>query len=147
MRLSTTQTAEPAPEVRLTVPAQAEHVPHLRHAVEALARRVGVRDDRRADVRLAVGEACANAVMHAYQGRDPGTLEVAGTVRGRRLEVSVTDRGAGVVPRADSPGLGLGLPLMASTTSAFELRPVAGGGTQVWMAFDLGPAEPLRRVA
>jgi serine/threonine-protein kinase RsbW len=130
----------PAPErVELLVPAEAEQVAEARRAVVSLAQRAGLSGDRRTDVALAVGEACANAVMHAYEGRPPGRLRVVAEVRDHRLEVVVTDRGNGMAPRPDSPGLGLGLPLMASLTSALELRPAAGGGTEVWMCFELVP--------
>ncbi|MEA2307140.1 MAG: serine/threonine-protein kinase RsbW [Solirubrobacteraceae bacterium] len=142
-----------APErVELVVAAEAEHVGAARSAVVSLAERAGLPGERRADVALAVGEACANAVMHAYDGGPPGRLRVVAEVRDSRLEVVVSDGGQGMAPRPDSPGLGLGLPLMASLASALELRPAAGGGTEVWLCFELvdrAPAEdplpePLR---
>ena len=137
--------------VEFVVTASPEHVAAARRAIDPLAQVAGFDAERRADVALAVGEACANAVMHAYDGRPPGLLRVLGELRDGRLEVVVTDSGGGMAPRPDSPGLGLGLPLMASLTSALELRPSAGGGTEVWMCFQETPApaedplpEPLR---
>jgi anti-sigma regulatory factor (Ser/Thr protein kinase) len=113
-----------------------------RSAVVSLAERAGLPGERRADVALAVGEACANAVMHAYDGGPAGRLRVVAEVRDSRLEVVVSDGGQGMAPRPDSPGLGLGLPLMASLASALELRPAAGGGTEVWLCFELGDRAP-----
>ena len=136
----------PPERVDLVVAAEAEHVGAARRAVVALAERVGLAGERRADVALAVGEACANAVMHAYEGGPSGRLRVTAEVRDGRLEVIVSDGGHGMTPRPDSPGLGLGLPLMASLASALELRPAAGGGTEVWLCFELverAPAEDL----
>jgi hypothetical protein len=50
--------------------------------------------------------------------------------------VIVCDTGLGLAPRPDSPGLGLGMPLMASVTSSF--RVVSDGvGTEIHMAFAL----------
>ena len=123
--------------VELVVTAAPQHVAAARQAIDPLAQEAGLDDERRADVALAVGEACANAVMHAYEGRAPGLLRIIGELRDGRLEVVVTDSGGGMAPRPDSPGLGLGLPLMASLTSALELRPAAGGGTEVWMCFQV----------
>ena len=45
------------------------------------------------------------------------------------------DHGRGMMPRADSPGLGVGLPLMASLSESLELSNRADGGTEVRMAF------------
>jgi serine/threonine-protein kinase RsbW len=133
------------PRVELVVAAEPEHVAAARHAIDQLARESGLAAERRADVALAVGEACANAVMHAYRGDDAGLLRVRGEVRDGRLEVAVTDFGGGLAPRPDSPGLGLGLPLMASLATALQLRPAAGGGTEAWMCF--APEPPARPVA
>ena len=44
-------------------------------------------------------------------------------------------------PRPDSPGLGVGLPLIASLTEALELVNRADGGTEVRMSFPT--ADPL----
>ncbi len=56
--------------------------------------------------------------------------------------VIVRDRGRGFAPRVDSPGLGLGLPVIAALTRRLELQETPGGGTEVVMAF--GIAEPAR---
>jgi two-component sensor histidine kinase len=62
---------------------------------------------------------------------------------GDRLLVHVADEGVGLRPRADSPGLGLGLGLMAQMADDFaithrhELR-----GTIVSLRFALGGREP-----
>jgi anti-sigma regulatory factor (Ser/Thr protein kinase) len=92
-------------------------------------------------VALAVTEAITNAVVHAYVDRaEPGDIEVivqclpddAG------IEVLVCDDGLGMVPRADSPGVGLGLPMVATLAERFEVEARAGGGTRVLMAFATG---------
>jgi hypothetical protein len=43
----------------------------------------------------------------------------------------------GLVPRTDSPGMGLGLCLMAHETDCFEVRKTPGGGTEVILHFRL----------
>jgi serine/threonine-protein kinase RsbW/stage II sporulation protein AB (anti-sigma F factor) len=125
------------PELELAVTARAENVCVVRHAIASLVTGTRLDDEACADVILAVGEACANAVVHAYQGTRPGKLEVRAQTRRRTLEIIVADHGHGMAPRPDSPGLGLGLPLMASLSRSLELRPARGGGTEVWMTFDL----------
>jgi hypothetical protein len=42
-------------------------------------------------------------------------------------------------PRADSPGMGLGLCLMAHEANTFEIKTSAGGGTEILLRFELEP--------
>src|SRR3712207_2060652 len=93
----------------------------LRHAVVDLARRNGASDDVRTDLALAVGEACANVVVHAYPPGDVGPLIVHAEVKDGQIQIYVCDQGQGMTPRPDSPGLGLGLPLIANLADNLEL--------------------------
>ncbi len=83
-----------------------------------------------------MSEAVTNAIVHAYvDAPEPGEIEViAQRVGDHRLEILVCDDGRGMLPRHDSPGVGLGLPLAES----FEVQARSGGGTQVRMAFAAG---------
>jgi anti-anti-sigma factor len=65
----------PAP-LRLVLPAEAAVLRELRAAVLAWASTAGIDEDDVYDLQLAVGEAAANAVEHAYRGRDPGPMSV-----------------------------------------------------------------------
>jgi serine/threonine-protein kinase RsbW len=118
--------------------ATADAVPAARHAVMSFARRTGVADGRLTDIALAVSEACSNVVVHAYRnsGR-PGRMEVTARRPDDVLEVAVADAGNGMTPRMDSPGLGLGLPLIAEVTQSFELQAAHGAGTRLVMRFRL----------
>ena len=53
----------------------------------------------------------------------------------------VEDDGRGMVPRPDSPGLGLGLPLIATVSDRFETHTTPSGGTKLCMWFRLDPGE------
>ena len=86
------------------------------------------------DVKLAVTEACTNVVIHAYP-EEEGPMEVRAAVGDGELSVVVRDEGRGVVPRADSPGLGLGLPLIATLTESLELGTGDDDATEVRMTF------------
>jgi serine/threonine-protein kinase RsbW len=120
------------------VPAIAENVAALRHAVGELAMRAGATARAAGDVALAVGEACGNVVLHAYPPGETGPLIVEARARDRELEVIVTDIGRGIVPRPDSTGLGLGLPLMTTLARHVTITDGDGGrGTEVRMVFAL----------
>ena len=125
--------------VARSVPARSGEVAGLRRAATDVGREAGLAEERLAEVALAVGEACANAVVHAYTDREPGVLRLTAQVTGAGLEIVVSDDGRGMTPRTDSPGLGLGLPLMASLTTAIELNAPAEGGTAIWMLFASAP--------
>jgi anti-sigma regulatory factor (Ser/Thr protein kinase) len=124
------------------LPAVPESAPVARGAVlEALA---GVAVDRDA-VGVVVSEAVANAIMHAYRDRDePGRVRVSIGVGEESLELSVDDDGMGMSPRLDSPGAGLGVPLMAGF--ADEVTVECSHGTRVRARFLLfGAAGPHGR--
>ena len=126
-----------------TVPAVAENVASLRHAIVELANGAGAEDGVRTDIALAVGEACANVVVHAYPPGDIGPLIVqASVISDREIVVSVIDQGQGMTPRPDSPGLGLGLPLIANLSDRLEIQDGPDGvGTELAMAFSLQRAK------
>ncbi len=119
----------------LRLPAVADAVTRARREVRELAERAGLTPARCADVALAVGETCANVVVHAYRGQSEGTFTIRAQGREGHLDVVVTDQGCGLSPRGDSPGAGYGLPLVATVSSALELRAPRGGGTEVRMSF------------
>ena len=89
-------------------------------------------------VALAVSEAVSNVVMHAYRGRmRAGDVEVELRQPDSYLCCYVRDDGDGIVPRMDSPGLGLGLPLISVSADAVEIRQLDHGGTELVMRFAL----------
>ena len=119
-----------------TFPPTPQGVGAMRRDVAAFAHRAGLDEDGLADVRLAVSEAATNAVVHGYRDSGEGQLKVVAYVAEGELNVIVSDAGVGLAPRADSPGLGLGMPLMASVTSSFRVVS-RGAGTEIHMAFAL----------
>jgi serine/threonine-protein kinase RsbW len=128
-----------APGVRLRLPAVPSNMALVRQALAGFADSLGLDGTRAADMKIAITEACTNAVVHAY-GEEGGPLEVAMTAQGGRLVLSVRDRGHGLRPfpaSGDGPPLGFGLALIASLSDEFG---IAGGrhGTEVRMAFAFG---------
>jgi len=117
-------------------PARADQVGPARREVAAYAREHGAVDPD--GIALAVSEAVTNAVLHAYLDREtPGTVEVRARREDEQVVVVVSDEGRGMLPRTDSPGLGLGLPLIAQMTQSLEVHDRQGGGTEIRMSFAL----------
>jgi serine/threonine-protein kinase RsbW len=124
------------PEVLLTMPARPEGVGVVRQALAGLADALDFDASVLADMKMAVTEACTNVVVHAYD--DEGMLEVEMLAGESGLTIVVRDHGSGIQPRparTGAPALGLGLPLIAALSDAFELRGSAGLGTEVRMTF------------
>jgi serine/threonine-protein kinase RsbW/stage II sporulation protein AB (anti-sigma F factor) len=119
-----------------TFPSTPSGVGAMRREIAAFAQRAGMDEDGVGSVRLAVSEAATNAVVHAYREGESGELLVRAYVDARELIVIVSDMGLGLAPRSDSPGLGLGMPLMATVTTRFEVTS-DGNGTRIHMAFAL----------
>lgn len=130
-------TDPPRPDLELTLPARPENVAVVRHVLGCLSDALQVTPEVLHDVRLAVSEACANVIVHAYRDTE-GLLELsASSLPDRTLEIVVRDHGLGMGPRADSPGLGVGLPLIAALSSALEIGTADDGATEVRMTFAL----------
>jgi anti-sigma regulatory factor (Ser/Thr protein kinase) len=124
------------PEVLLVMPARPEGVGVVRQALAGVADALDFDASVLADMKMAVTEACTNVVVHAYD--DDGMLEVEMLAGEDGLTIVVRDHGAGIQPRphrSGAPALGLGLPLIAALSDAFELRGSAGTGTEVRMTF------------
>jgi anti-sigma regulatory factor (Ser/Thr protein kinase) len=90
------------------------------------------------DIALAVTEATTNAVLHAYRDREvPGDVILEVDWAGGQLVMRVRDEGTGLAPRFDSPGLGLGLGLIAQLADEADVRSPESGGTEVVMRFNV----------
>jgi serine/threonine-protein kinase RsbW/stage II sporulation protein AB (anti-sigma F factor) len=126
------------PELEATFPGTPPGVGELRHAAAEIARRAGMGETAVDAVRLAASEAASNAVIHAYREHH-GELRLRATIEDGELQLVIADEGVGLAPRTDSPGLGLGLPIMARISERFEI--VSGpGGTEIHLAFRCEPA-------
>jgi serine/threonine-protein kinase RsbW len=87
--------------VRLSFPAKPDYLLLARLALGGVARDLPVGPELLADLKLAVTEACGNAVRHAY-GDGDGSVDVAFVVKDDRLEIVVEDKGSGIgLPRLE----------------------------------------------
>ena len=136
--------------VRLTFPAKAEYLLLVRLALSGLARELRLSDELVADLKLAVTEACGNAVRHAYSGVD-GDVSVVFRIDDSRLLMTVEDHGDGI--RApDSPAdkadalsgpleSGMGMPIIRAIVDELAVEQGSDGrGTVVRMVKHLTPA-------
>lgn len=132
-------TTDPAPAParwHREVAAEPVVVPELRRGVAEFARAHRADDDAVSNIMLAVSEAVTNAIVHAFVDRERGRVSITAEAGEDCVLVSVRDDGRGMTPDPESPGLGLGLTMMASMTTRCDIRQgPAGRGTEVRMAF------------
>ena len=89
------------------------------------------------DIALAITEATTNVVLHAYRDRPvPGGVSIKAEAFEDHVCLYVLDEGSGLAPRVDSPGLGLGLGLIAQVADSADVRTPETGGTEVVMRFN-----------
>jgi serine/threonine-protein kinase RsbW len=130
--------------VRLVMPAKSEYLILARLALAGIARETPIEESVLADLKLAVTEACGNAVRHAYAGA-PGVVEVRFAVEPESIEVVVSDDGDAQRVSARLPaglpgddGLaesGMGLAIIEAVVDELDVSPRGGGdnGTVVRM--------------
>ena len=106
-----------------------------RTAAADFARRWISDEGRLTVIALCVSEAVTNVVMHAYRGGRGGPAILEAWHDGTGLTIAVRDHGLGLAPRLDSPGLGMGLALIAQSADESDVRSRPQGGTEVRMTF------------
>ena len=112
----------------LRLPAEARMLVQVRGAVRRWLRESGIGDDDTAEILVACGEACANAVQHAYSDANaPGSLAVDARIVDGTLELSVRDHGRWRAP-VDRGG-GWGLQLMQGLMDDVDVEQGPSGTT------------------
>jgi len=136
--------------VQLSFPAKPDYLLLARLALAGLARSFPVGDEELADLKLAVTEACGNAVRHAYEPGE-GSVEVAFVVSDERLEMFVEDRGVGITlappdelrlepTHAEPTEGGMGMAIIRAVVDELEVKEGSNGrGTVVHMTKYLAP--------
>jgi serine/threonine-protein kinase RsbW len=83
--------------VRLTIPAKAEYISLGRLALTGLSRLRPLPQETVADLKLALTEACSNAIRHAYPEGE-GRVHIVYQLHPDRLVIEVVDDGEGFDP-------------------------------------------------
>ena len=119
----------------LCVDAATARLAEVRRFVEAVAGEAALDPERAFDCKVAVSEACANAVEHA--GCESTPLEISAHLDQLRLTFVITDTGLFRPPspaRNDFGSRGLGLPLMVTLMDEVTFAKTTKGGTQVTLS-------------
>lgn len=119
-------------EWTIRVDSSTANLAEVRGFVEQVASEVALDPERAFDLKVAVSEACANAVEHA--GCESVPLEVSAQFCSPRLTFVVTDNGLFRPPPFTRDGFGsrgLGMPLMVTLMDEVNFARTPSGGTRV----------------
>ena len=139
---------EPEPEAYLAVASRFENIELVQAVVDDLLGRLGLEEEDRHWIGLAVREAVANAIKHG-NAADPGKqVEVEVVLEEGEVVVTVRDEGHGFDPQLVAnplapenllrPG-GRGIFYMRSLMDAVDYRFGANGGTEVVLRKKITP--------
>ena len=116
--------------LRLELTALPSALPGVRRRLGAWLTGLGMGEQDRVGVMVAVGEACANAAEHAYRGTEPGPMGVTADVDvDGVLTVTVWDHGTWRPPDRDPGDRGRGLLIMRQLVDGVVLEERPRGTT------------------
>jgi anti-sigma regulatory factor (Ser/Thr protein kinase)/anti-anti-sigma regulatory factor len=116
--------------LQLDLVATPAALPGVRRRLGAWLAGLGMGEQDRVGVMVAVGEACANAAEHAYRGTEPGPMSVSAHVDvDGVLTVTVRDEGTWHPPDRDPGDRGRGLLIMRQLVDTVTLDEQARGTT------------------
>jgi anti-sigma regulatory factor (Ser/Thr protein kinase) len=121
-----------APAFTCRVRAEPDELRHVRTTLRHWMEHQSMPSEMQADVVLAVGEACTNAIEHAYADRGRATVLVEALRRADDVVITVRDDGAWR-PLARDPRRNRGLRLIADVMDELQVSTAATGGTRVEM--------------
>jgi serine/threonine-protein kinase RsbW len=142
-------------QIELEIPARPEFVALARLVVSSLAStRRDLADDRIDDLKVAVSEACTNAIEAHRSAKSDDNVVVRCAEFDDRLEISIEDRGHGFDPESlpEHPPVtdpdrlnferGLGIPLIRTLVDDVVIHS-SGNGTSVRMTMQCAAVDPL----
>jgi anti-anti-sigma factor len=135
--------------LRLDLVATPAALPGVRRRLGAWLADLGMGEQDRVGVMVAVGEACANAAEHAYRGTEPGPMSVSAHVDvDGVLTVTVRDEGHWRPPDRDPGDRGRGLLIMRQLvdTVTFDEQPrgtTVTLGVRLRRSPDIDPDNPV----
>ena len=119
--------------ISLDLPRESELVAQTRRTLDGALAGAGVDEECRADISLALTEACANVIKHAEMST---AYHVDVSVDRQRCTIEVTDDGGGFDPSTVRPGdvlddTGRGLQIVAALVDGLDVVTIDGLGTML----------------
>jgi serine phosphatase RsbU (regulator of sigma subunit)/anti-sigma regulatory factor (Ser/Thr protein kinase)/integral membrane sensor domain MASE1 len=116
------KTASLSPSYRQVFPATPEELYSIRSSIRAWLDAREVAESTADDILIAVGEATANVIRHAYRGQEVGDVEVRMSLKDSRIDVEVADRGQWQEPHKTGDRLGIGTELIRRVSDGMAVH-------------------------
>ncbi|MFD2115621.1 anti-sigma B factor RsbW [Paenibacillus yanchengensis] len=81
-------------KIYLTIPADAAYIDIVRLTLYGVASKAGFSYEEMEDMKVAVSEACTNAVLHAYNDCHNGIIDISFTLEDNSMHISIKDYGS-----------------------------------------------------
>lgn len=118
----------------LNIPSRTDNLEIIRDFIIGIAKKFGFDDDGISEIELAVDEACANVIKHAYNYDENKKIDITVETNSSKLTITISDQGIGFDPgKLESPELriqkhargGLGIALIKKVMDevSFDLHP------------------------
>jgi anti-sigma regulatory factor (Ser/Thr protein kinase) len=120
---------QPYARLKIQKVAAAGQLSGVRHQLAAWLRTAAIPEGKIADIVLAVNEAAANSIEHAYRNHKPGKVRVEGENDGARVHVRIIDKGSWKAAPADPGVRGRGLLLIRAVSDWLEMDCTPSGTT------------------
>ncbi len=142
-------------QAKLEFKSLAANVAFARVTVAAFASQLDFTLNDLEEIKVAVSEAVANAVIHGYDNQPDGIITIIMTIREGTLELKVIDYGRGIanVKKALEPSfstdperMGLGFVFMQSFMDNLHVESTPGKGTVVTMNKSVSLSGPKEQV-
>ncbi len=127
---------------RIQISAATENLQIIRSFIQEVARKAGFNDEQIDQIKLAVDEACTNAIKHAYHFDASKMIDLQIRLDSKKIDITITDNGPGFNPeRLDQPDInknarkakpgGLGIHLMKTLMDDVRFHIIPGQKTEV----------------
>ena len=130
---------------RLSVPSSAENLSMIRDFVARVGERAGLPQDEVAKLELAVDEACANVIEHAYGNDRTQEIAIRAVFDEDAVTISIVDTGRGFDPGA-VPQEALGKLVAERRTGGLGMRLIRTLMDEVRYEIEPGKQNELRMV-
>jgi len=126
--------------IKLEFASIGENVALARITIAALASQLELTLNDLEEIKVATSEAVSNAIIHGYQGRPDGIVQMIGTISDDTLTIEIIDEGIGIadIEKAMQPAystdperMGLGFVFMQSFMDEVEVLSEVQAGTRV----------------
>lgn len=142
--------------IKLEFASLGENVALARITIAALASQLDVTLNDLEEIKVATSEAVSNAIIHGYQGRPDGIVQLIGILYDDSLVVEIIDDGVGIADirqalqpafSTDPERMGLGFVFMQSFMDEVEVVSQVQAGTRVILKKSVSKAKENKAVS